>query len=80
MAARSGSPVLPVGIRGSFDTLPKGQRFPKPVRVTIHAGEPRVFPGAPLAGFPSLDVRRSFLEKIFRDVCHLAGRQPDIGS
>lgn len=75
MAARSGAPVVPVGIRGNFDTLPKHGTFPRPTRVTIHVGEPRRFPGAPPAGFPSRQQSRQFLEEVFEDVCRLAGQR-----
>ena len=40
LAARSGAPVLPVRIRGTGRALPRGSRFPKPVKITVHRGRP----------------------------------------
>jgi long-chain acyl-CoA synthetase len=33
-------PVLPVFIHGTYDALPKGRKFPRPVKVTIIIGKP----------------------------------------
>jgi 1-acyl-sn-glycerol-3-phosphate acyltransferase len=40
LAARTGATIVPVGIGGSDRAMPKGSRFPKPVRVRIAVGEP----------------------------------------
>ena len=41
LALRSGAPIVPIGIAGSHDVWPKGQRFPHPGgRVTARIGEP----------------------------------------
>lgn len=73
MAARSGAPVMPVGIRGSMDSLPRHGRFPKPVKVTIHLGRPITFPGAPHREPPSPDSTQAFLDQVSREVRRLAG-------
>ncbi len=36
-------PVLPIGIRGSYDILPKGAKFPRFKRATVHIGKPLTF-------------------------------------
>jgi len=41
LALRTGSPIVPVGIAGSFDVWPRGQRLPHPGgRVTLRVGTP----------------------------------------
>jgi 1-acyl-sn-glycerol-3-phosphate acyltransferase len=41
MAARRGrAPIIPVGIRGSFEAWPPGQRFPHPHRIQFAFGDP----------------------------------------
>src|SRR5262249_34040197 len=47
IAARSGAPVLPLGIRGAFESLPRSKRLPRPSRVTIHVGSVIRLDGAP---------------------------------
>ena len=73
MAARSGAPVMPVGIRGSMESLPRHGRFPRPVRVTIHLGKPIIFPGSPYADPPPREETQTFLDRILNEVTRLAG-------
>src|ERR1700738_4335369 len=40
IAAGADVPVLPVGIRGSFEALPSGARFPRPRKITVRVGKP----------------------------------------
>ncbi len=40
LAMRTGSPILPVAIVGSFRILPTGARVPKRLPLAIHVGEP----------------------------------------
>ncbi len=77
MAARSGAPVLPVGIRGGYESLPWNRRVPRPVRVTIHVGPPRVFPGGPRSEPPTPAESREFLREVFREVCALTRQRQD---
>src|SRR5579863_10571467 len=39
LAARTGAPIVPIGIGGSDVSMPKGQRVPKPLRITVVVGE-----------------------------------------
>jgi 1-acyl-sn-glycerol-3-phosphate acyltransferase len=40
VAARTGVPIVPVGIGGSEKALPKGKRLPRPVKVHVIVGVP----------------------------------------
>jgi 1-acyl-sn-glycerol-3-phosphate acyltransferase len=40
LAARTGAPIIPIGIGGSDVAMPKGRRIPKPVRTRVVVGEP----------------------------------------
>lgn len=40
LAARTGAPLVPVGIAGSDVSMPKGQRIPRPMRIDVVAGAP----------------------------------------
>ena len=53
--AGTGVPVVPCYLDGAFRALPPGGRWPKPVRLTLHIGEPIVFTEAP-------DERRGWME------------------
>jgi 1-acyl-sn-glycerol-3-phosphate acyltransferase len=44
VAARTGVPIVPVGIGGSEQAMPKGAKMLKPVKVHIVVGEPLVPP------------------------------------
>jgi 1-acyl-sn-glycerol-3-phosphate acyltransferase len=57
LAARTGAPIVPVGIGGSDLAMPKGRRIPRPMRITVVVGAP-VDPPAP---GPSGRVPRSAL-------------------
>lgn len=40
LIAKSGAPVLPVRIFGSFDAFPRDAKWPRPARITVVAGKP----------------------------------------
>ena len=40
IAAGADVPVLPVGIRGSFEALPPGARVPRPRKIVVRVGKP----------------------------------------
>jgi len=44
LAARTGAPIIPVGIANSERAMPKGAKFPKPLGITVSVGEPLVVP------------------------------------
>jgi 1-acyl-sn-glycerol-3-phosphate acyltransferase len=78
VAASSGAPVLPVGIRGAYESLPRHRRAPKPTRVRVVAGEPIRFPGAPLDRPPREDIE-AFNAKMLRQISHLSGKPVQAG-
>jgi 1-acyl-sn-glycerol-3-phosphate acyltransferase len=49
LAARSGAPIVPVGIGGSDVAMPKGRRLPRPLRIHVVVGE-TVVPSARTEG------------------------------
>lgn len=53
--AGTGVAVVPCYLDGAFRALPPSGRWPKPVRLTLHVGEPIVFTDAP-------DERRGWME------------------
>lgn len=73
IAARSGAPVMPVGIRGAHRSLPRHRLVPKPTRVRVHVGEPVRFPGAPLDD-PLPSALRAFQNDLHDRVARLAGQ------
>lgn len=44
LAARTGAPIVPVGIAGTDRALPRGKKVPRPVKVRIVVGEPVAAP------------------------------------
>lgn len=44
ISLKTGVPILPVAIEGSFDSFPPEGRFPKPGRITVRYGAPLFFP------------------------------------
>jgi 1-acyl-sn-glycerol-3-phosphate acyltransferase len=50
LAARTGAPIVPLGIGGSASVMPKGSLFPRPRHIHLVVGEPIVAPGASAGG------------------------------
>jgi 1-acyl-sn-glycerol-3-phosphate acyltransferase len=73
-AARSGAPVLPLGIRGGFESLPRAGRIPRPTRVTIHAGRSFQFADAPIPGRVAQAEIREFNGSLEKEIRRLAGK------
>jgi 1-acyl-sn-glycerol-3-phosphate acyltransferase len=44
LAARTGAPIVPVGVGGTSAAMPKGARLPHPVKVRLVVGEPIAAP------------------------------------
>ena len=70
IAIKTGSPVVPVWVGGTWDALPLHLTFPRPRKVTITFGEP-IIPGDIAPGEPEkqrrallLDALRAAIEKL----------------
>lgn len=50
LAARTGAPIVPIGIGGSDTSMPKGSHVPRPIRIHVVVGEPVVAPTRTDAG------------------------------
>jgi 1-acyl-sn-glycerol-3-phosphate acyltransferase len=75
IAAQSGAPVIPVGIRGAFESMPLHRAIPRPSRVRIHVGEPFAFPDAPLREDPGADAVCAFRDDVFERIRRLSDQQ-----
>jgi 1-acyl-sn-glycerol-3-phosphate acyltransferase len=58
IAAGAHVPVLPVGIRGSFEALPSGARLPRPTKITVRVGKPFRFDSGTDATAAAQRIRR----------------------
>lgn len=76
LAVECGVPLIPVGVQGTVDVQPVGQRFMRPFR-TVH-----VRFGSPLAletqsdvdGAEDTDPARRLTDRLMREIARLAGR------
>jgi 1-acyl-sn-glycerol-3-phosphate acyltransferase len=75
IAAVTGVPVVPLGIRGAYDSLPRNRKLPRPRPVSLHVGPPIVFPGSPIDGDLELMAAKEFRDRLYRSVCELAGTE-----
>ena len=80
MAAATGAPVLPVGIRGGFESLPRGRMLPRRGPIVMRTGAPITFPGSPMDGPPPRAEVRRFRDQLFEAVMALSGRPRSAGS
>lgn len=64
LAARTGAPVVPIGVAGTDRVLPTGARFPRPARVAIVVGEPLPAPLAADGKRVDRTAVRAFTEEL----------------
>jgi 1-acyl-sn-glycerol-3-phosphate acyltransferase len=76
IAARTRAPVVPVGIRGGYESIPRTRRVPRLSRVTVHVGRPIVFEGETDGGVPTTAQIQAFNEELFARISRLADRPP----
>jgi 1-acyl-sn-glycerol-3-phosphate acyltransferase len=71
IAVRTGAPIFPVAIKGTYEVWPKGQGFPKLFRPTeVIVGTPRVYPKQPaLVGDDRL--MRAITDELMMDLAKL---------
>jgi 1-acyl-sn-glycerol-3-phosphate acyltransferase len=80
VASKVGVPIVPVGVGGSERALRKGEKLPRPVKVTIVVGKP-IMPAAPSEGgrtsrraVHELTLRlRDEIQQLFDEAQELAG-------
>jgi 1-acyl-sn-glycerol-3-phosphate acyltransferase len=77
IAAVSGAPVIPVGVHGAYESLPRTKKFPRPRKVTVRVGAPLRYPGSPCQD-PSLSDLMKFRDRTFCEVCRLSGQEERI--
>lgn len=77
IAVRTGAPVFPVAIKGTYEVWPKGQGFPKLFRPTeVIVGTPRTYPKQPaLVGDDRL--MRKITDELMTDLGRLLGEPYD---
>lgn len=74
LAKRSGAQVLPVGIAGTQNVLPKGASKPKRAQVKVHIGEPFDYDSVALRnGKEDKSAFSKALEERLLNACHRAG-------
>ncbi|MDR1885488.1 MAG: 1-acyl-sn-glycerol-3-phosphate acyltransferase [Synergistaceae bacterium] len=63
ISSRTGAPIVPIWIEGTWEAYPIHYLFPRPRRVTLTFGAP-IFPGSLPDDMPEKDRRRSLLESL----------------
>lgn len=82
LAARTGAPIIPLGIGGSDISMPKGQRIPKPLRIRVVVGEPILPPPRTESGRvprSSIHVTTEALRRAIQSVYDEARREFERG-
>lgn len=72
LAARTGAPVVPVGIRGTYEALPPHGLFPWPKKIEVVFGEPLRWDGNP----PSRESLAAFGRRMMEAVATLVAGGP----
>lgn len=60
LAMKTGAPIIPVYVRGSFEALQSKAIFPRPTRIFVHFGEP-LYPGNFTRDLPEREARKSLM-------------------
>jgi 1-acyl-sn-glycerol-3-phosphate acyltransferase len=71
MALEVGCPIIPVGIRGAGEVLPKEAKIPKVTRVDVHFGRPM---SVPEEAREDRGVLRSFTDELMQAIGSLSGQ------
>lgn len=76
-AALTGVPVVPAALHGSHAVLPRDHRWPRPGRIELRIGPPRVFSAHPDLS-PDPGAVRDFVGDVMEDLCRLSGQSARI--
>lgn len=71
MALQAKVPVIPVGIKGTFEILPKGKTIPKPGRIEIKIGKPIRFQDEE----NNYETLRKTTDQIMKKIAELTGQE-----
>ncbi|GEM_PF-291780 len=78
-AFATGTPIVPIGIRGAYDVMSRFDRRPRFKKsIELHIGEPITFPDA-LTSEPSPEHIRAELKKLMRKIAALADKDYPYG-
>ena len=64
LVAGTSIPVVPCFLRGAYAAMPKGSRFPRPRKVTLHIGKPRDYRDLPDSREGAHRIAEDLLEAI----------------
>ncbi|ADE57212.1 lysophospholipid acyltransferase family protein [Aminobacterium colombiense] len=64
IAMKSGAPVIPAFIKGSFESMPPGASFVRPNRIQVTFGE-AIYPRELETGLSAKDSRQQFLDRVY---------------
>lgn len=72
---KANAPVLPVGLRGTFQAMPRPARFPRPGKLEVHMG-PLLAPGDLTRGLGKAEARRVVRDRVMQEIAeHLPDSQ-----
>ena len=64
IAMKSGAPVIPAFIKGSFESMPPGASFVRPNRIQVTFGD-AIYPRELETGLSAKDSRQQFLDRVY---------------
>lgn len=73
IAAASGAPVIPTGVMGTRESVPKGKIVPRPLQVTVRFGKPLFFEMR--EGEDEKVAYRRFTDAVMRSIAGLTGQE-----
>ncbi len=75
LALKSSAQVLPIGIHGAYEALPKGSWFPKARRITVMIGEPFGLASQCPSDKKSAEIQDAATNIMMEKIAELCGRQ-----
>lgn len=73
LALAAGVPIVPIGMIGTFEALPKGSRLPKFPKVTVRFGEPLDYPDHH-GEQEDYDLARKITDEVMMAIAELSGQ------